>query len=50
VVLYNGNGGPVYDTDALSGLIPNQQNGFGTVALSYPVNGIQNGNRTGSRS
>ena len=27
----------------LSGTVPNQQNGFGTFALSYPVNGIQNG-------
>ena len=43
IVLYNGNGGAVYDTDALSGTIPNLQNGFGTVSLSYPVNGIQNG-------
>ena len=44
IVLYNGANGQSYDTDALSGLIPNQQNGFGTVSLSYPVNGIQNGN------
>ncbi len=43
IVLYNGTGGAVYDTDALSGTIPNQCGGFGTVALSYPVNGIQNG-------
>ena len=43
IVLYNGNDGAVYDTDALSGTIPNQQNGCGTVFLSYPVNGIQNG-------
>lgn len=47
IVLYNGNGGAVYDTDALSGLIPNQQNGFGTVVLSYPSNGIQNGSPDG---
>ena len=43
VVLYNGANGLKYDTDALAGSIPDQQNGFGTVSLSYPVNGIQNG-------
>jgi predicted extracellular nuclease len=43
IVLYNGAGGAVYDTDVLSGVIPDQQNGFGTVSFSYPVNGIQNG-------
>ena len=43
IVLYNGNGGAVYDTDALSGIIPNLQSGMGVVTLSYPVNGIQNG-------
>ncbi len=43
IVLYNGAGGAVYDTDALTGVIPNQCNGFGTIVLSYPANGIQNG-------
>ncbi len=43
IVLYNGSTSLVYDTDALSGVIPDQQGGFGTVVLSYPVNGIQNG-------
>lgn len=47
VVLYNGNGGTTYDTDSLSGTIPDQQNGFGTVAVSYPTNGIQNGSPDG---
>ena len=48
IVLYNGTGGAVYDTDALTGLvIPNQQNGFGTVTLAYPSNGIQNGSPDG---
>ncbi|HET9497200.1 MAG TPA: endonuclease, partial [Candidatus Limnocylindria bacterium] len=47
IVLYNGSGGAVYDTDALTGIIPNQQNGMGTVSLSYPVNGIQNGSPDG---
>ncbi len=43
LVLYNGSGGAVYDTDALTGVIPNQQNGYGTVSLAYPSNGVQNG-------
>ena len=43
LVLYNGAGGAVYDTDALTGVIPNQCNGFGTVVLNYPANGLQNG-------
>ena len=47
LVLYNGNGGAVYDTDVLSGVIPNQDDGFGTIALSYPSNGIQNGSPDG---
>ncbi len=33
IVLYNGANGLRYDTDALSGTIPDQQNGFGTVSL-----------------
>ncbi len=45
--MYNGSGGAADDTDALSGIIPNLQNGFGTVSLSYPVNGIQNGSPDG---
>ncbi len=47
IVLYNGAGGASYDTDALSGVIPNQQGGFGTVSLGYPSNGIQNGSPDG---
>src|SRR5688500_9335846 len=47
IVLYNGSGGATYDTDALSGTIPNQQDGFGTVSLSYASNGIQNGSPDG---
>ncbi|MEW5988166.1 MAG: hypothetical protein AB1791_16175, partial [Chloroflexota bacterium] len=43
IVLYNGSGGASYDTDSLSGTIPDQQSGFGTVVLNYPSNGIQNG-------
>src|SRR5499426_4271205 len=48
IVLYNGSGGASYRTDTLNGVvIPNQQNGFGTVFLSYPSNGIQNGSPDG---
>ena len=47
IVLYNGNGGAVYDTDALSGVIADQQGGYGTVVMSYPSNGIQNGSPDG---
>src|SRR5687768_441192 len=43
IVLYNGSGGAPYDTDALGGIIPNQQNGYGAISLAYPANGIQNG-------
>lgn len=38
---YNGNGGSVYNTTNLSGTLPNQDNGFGT--LSFAISGIQNG-------
>ncbi len=41
VVLYNGNGGAAYDTIDLSGMIPDQCGGFGT--LWFPRAGIQNG-------
>ena len=47
IVLYNGADGLSYDTKALSGIIPNQQAGFGTLAFTYPVNGIQNGSPDG---
>ncbi len=43
IVLYNGATGAVYDNDALSGSIPDQGAGFGTVVITYPANGIQNG-------
>ncbi len=43
IVLYNGSNGLIYDTRVLSNIIPNQQNGFGTLSYIYPVNGIQNG-------
>ncbi|MCH2490227.1 MAG: proprotein convertase P-domain-containing protein, partial [Flavobacteriales bacterium] len=39
--LYNGSNGTVYDTEALTGTIPDEGAGFG--ALSFPITGIQNG-------
>ena len=47
IVLYNGSNGASYNTTALSGAIPDQQDGFGTVYVSYPTNGIQNGSPDG---
>lgn len=47
VVLYNGNGGAVYNTIALSGTIPDQQAGFGAVSFNLPSNGLQNGSPDG---
>lgn len=47
IELYNGAGGARYDNDPLTGTIPSQQGGYGTVSLSYAVNGIQNGNPDG---
>jgi predicted extracellular nuclease len=43
IVLYNGAGGAVYDTDALSGTIVDAGSGFGVATIGYPSNGIQNG-------
>lgn len=45
LVAYNGNGGSVYATVALSGTIPDQQSRFGTVWT--PVQGLQNGSPDG---
>jgi hypothetical protein len=47
LVLYNGANGQSYNIRALSGVIPNLQNGFGTLLFTYPVNGIQNGSPDG---
>lgn len=47
IVLYNGSNNLQYDSDPLSGTIPNLQNGYGTVTLTYPSNGIQNGSPDG---
>jgi uncharacterized protein len=43
LVLYNGNGGASYATIALSGIISDQSNGFGTLHFAGPSGGIQNG-------
>jgi predicted extracellular nuclease len=47
IELYNGSGGARYDNDALTGIIPSQQGGYGTVSISYPTDGIQNGSPDG---
>ncbi len=41
VALYNGNGGGVYNTISLNGVIPNKQGGYGM--LGFSQSGIQNG-------
>ena len=45
IVLYNGNGGGAYRTVSLSGIIPDQDDGFGTI--SFDVSGLQNGSPDG---
>ena len=47
LLLYNGSDGTNYNILPLSGVIPDQQNGFGTLAFNYPANAIQNGNPDG---
>jgi predicted extracellular nuclease len=47
LVLYNGSNGSVYDTDSLSGTIPDLGGGFGVVVVNYPSNGLQNGSPDG---
>lgn len=50
IVLYNGTASQrvPYSTVTLSGIVPNQQNGFGTLTFSYAPNGIQNGHSSAS--
>lgn len=43
LLLYNGSTGAVYDTRTLSGILPDQDAGFGTLAFGYPSGGLQNG-------
>lgn len=45
IELYNGNGGALYNTQSLSGVITDQQNGFG--AIAFLISGIQNGGPDG---
>ena len=47
VELYNGANGQRYDSDPLTGTIPSQQGGYGTVSIAYPTDGIQNGSPDG---
>ncbi|HEX3694060.1 MAG TPA: DNA/RNA non-specific endonuclease [Polyangia bacterium] len=47
VVLYDGNGGTVYNTQTLSGPIPASCDQRGVVVINYPTNGIQNGSPDG---
>ena len=45
IVLYNGNGGTVYNTVMLTGLLPEIIEGYGF--LSIPIRGLQNGSPDG---
>lgn len=47
LVRYNGANGLVYGSDPLSSIIPDRGNGFGTVVVNYPSNGLQNGSPDG---
>ena len=47
IAKYNGNGGTVYGTENLSGTIPDQGNGYGTLWFGVPQNGLQNGSPDG---
>lgn len=42
---YNGSNGSSYGTEPLSGVIPDQDNGYGT--LNFPISGLQNGGPDG---
>lgn len=45
LLFYNGASGAPYETRALAGILPDQQNGFGTAVVMLP--GIQNGSPDG---
>jgi predicted extracellular nuclease len=47
IVLYNGSGGGVYDTDSLNVTLTDSGNGYGFTTITYPSNGIQNGSPDG---
>ena len=40
---YNGSGGIVYGSNVLTGTIPNQSSGFGTLSFKVPTDTLQNG-------
>jgi len=43
VVFYNGSNSNTYRTTQLTGILANQQDGFGTLIFNLPSNGMQNG-------
>ncbi|MEO5590152.1 MAG: DNA/RNA non-specific endonuclease [Gemmatimonadaceae bacterium] len=47
ILLYNGNGGAVYDTKTLTGTLPTTCTTLGVFVQAYPANGIQNGDPDG---
>ena len=47
IFLYNGSNGTVYNTISLTGMIPNENGGFGAVDFPLPTNGLQNGSPDG---
>jgi DNA/RNA endonuclease G (NUC1) len=47
ILLYNGNGGAVYGTIPLGGVLSNQCDGKGTAFFAGPASGIQNGSPDG---
>lgn len=50
LALYSGNGGLLYNTIPLAGVIDNEGCGFGAVWFDLPVNGLQNGGSTNVES
>lgn len=47
IYLYNGSNGTTYDTEVLSGIIPDEGCGYGALSFCYPSNGLQNGGPDG---
>ncbi|MFC3093328.1 ExeM/NucH family extracellular endonuclease [Alteromonas sediminis] len=43
VVFYNGSNGTQYRTVDLTGILPDQEQGFGVLSFALPTNGMQNG-------
>lgn len=43
LILYNGNDGNTYNSNALTGTLNDEQCGFGAAWFGYPPNGLQNG-------